>query len=97
MRSFPEWATFSGDHRYGDQLEDDSKAADTTRLARNQALLAELRGIDRQQLAGTDRVSYDMLVRETKQWVAGAAFPGLNTLAIKIGRASCRERVCYPV
>ena len=44
MRSFPEWATFTGDHRYGDQLEDDSKAADESRLARNQALLVELRG-----------------------------------------------------
>ena len=82
MRNFPEWATFSGDHRYGDQLEDDSTAADAARLARNQALLAELRGIDRNQLGDTDRVSYDMLVRETQQWVAGAAFPGLNTLAI---------------
>ena len=82
MRSFPEWATFNGDHRYGDQLEDDSKAADATRLARNEALLVELRGIPRAQLGDADRVSYDMLVRETQQWVAGAALPGLATLAI---------------
>ncbi len=82
MRSFPEWATFTGDHRYGDQLEDDSKAADAARLARNQAVLAELRSIPRNQLGDADRVSYDMLVRETQQWVAAAAYPGLQTLSI---------------
>ena len=82
MRTHPEWATFTGDHRYGDRLSDRSPAADDVALAHARALLEQLRGIDRQALAPTDRVSYDVMVRDTAEHVDGAQYTGLRWLAI---------------
>ena len=61
MRTFPEWATYVGDHRYGDRLEDRSLEADATYFAHARERLAQLASIDRAKLSPADRVSYDIL------------------------------------
>ena len=82
MRTFPEWATYVGDHRYGDRLEDRSLEADDTHFAHARERLARLDSIDRARLSPADRRSYDILVRDTKQWLEDEKHAGLRTLAL---------------
>ncbi len=82
MRDDPERATYTGDHRFGAQLTDRSRAADDARYAHARARLAALRGIDRAQLAPADRVSYDIMVRSTQDGLAGEQFTGMATLVL---------------
>ncbi len=44
MRTYPEWATFVGDHRYGDRLHDASPAVIAAEYARLRLALALARG-----------------------------------------------------
>ena len=78
MRTFPEWATYVGDHRYGDRLNDRSPGADATHYAYARGRLAELRAIDRAKLLQADRVSYDIQVSRSNEWIEGEAHRGLN-------------------
>ena len=82
MRTFPEWATYVGDHRYGDRLEDRSLEAEDAYFGHARERLARLASIDRAKLSAADRVSHDILVRDTRQWIERQAHPGLRTLAL---------------
>ncbi len=82
MRTFPEWATYVGDHRYGDRLNDRSLQAEDTYFAHARERLARLRAIDRAKLSSTDRVSYDILVRDTMEWIDSEAHRGMRTQAV---------------
>jgi uncharacterized protein (DUF885 family) len=82
-RDFPEWATYRGDHRYGDKLTDMSAAAIAARDARVQSTLAEARAIRRERLAGTDRVSLDLFIERAQRQVEMAAFPAYRTLSLR--------------
>ena len=57
----PEHATALGDHRYDDQVTDRSPQAIALRRAHHVNLLAAVRHIDRDKLAGEDRISRDIL------------------------------------
>jgi len=62
MRRYPEWATYIGDNRFGDRLQDASPEAeaagfDSLRQQRRAAL-----AIDRQALDATDRTSLDLFL-----------------------------------
>ena len=67
MRTFPEWATFSGDHRYDDRLSDESRAARDAVDAHQRETLVRLLQIDRAKLTATDRVSYDLMLAKTQE------------------------------
>src|SRR6185503_17890470 len=82
MRTFPEWATYVGDHRYGDRLNDRSLKAEETNYAHARDRLAHLRAIDRAKLSSNDRVSYDIMLRDTIEWLEGEAHRGLRTQPI---------------
>ena len=82
MRTFPEWATYVGDHRYGDRLDDRSLQAEDTYFAHARDRLARLRAIDRARLSSTDRVSYDIMVRDTVEWIEREAHRGMRTQAV---------------
>jgi uncharacterized protein (DUF885 family) len=82
MRTFPEWATYVGDHRYGDRLNDRSLQAEDTYFAYARDRLARLRAIDRAKLSSNDRVSYDILVRDTMEWIESEAHRGMRTQAV---------------
>ena len=61
LRERPTYATALGDHRYDDRLPDYSETAITRRKAAVVDFARELTGIDRNALAGQDRISYDVL------------------------------------
>ena len=60
----PELATFRGDNRFNDRLTDASAEAVASRKAYRAELAARLKSIDRTQLGGQDRISYDVFARE---------------------------------
>jgi uncharacterized protein (DUF885 family) len=82
-RDFPEWATFRGDHRYGDKLTDMSAAAVAARDARVLRTLEQARAIRRDQLSATDRVSLDLFIERAQRTVDMAAFPAYRTLSLR--------------
>jgi len=60
----PELATFRGDNRFNDRLTDASAEAVASRKAYRAGLAAKLKSIDRAQLSGQDRISYDVFTRD---------------------------------
>lgn len=82
MRTFPEWATFTGDHRYDDRLSDLSREAEDAIEAHQRGLLAQLESIDRGNLSATDRVSYDLMLAKTRERIEGQPFRGMNALVV---------------
>jgi uncharacterized protein (DUF885 family) len=79
MRTFPEWATYVGDHRYGNRLNDRSLEADESEFAYARERLARLRAIERSRLAPSDRVSLDILTSRTSEWLEWEKHPGART------------------
>lgn len=82
MRTYPEWATYRGDHRYGDRLNDRSRQAEDAAYAYARERLARQNAIDREKLSAADRVSYDILRGGTLEWLEGEQYPGLRTRAV---------------
>ncbi len=60
LESFPTFASFLGDKRYGTRWENRSLEAIAARSRRSVETLAELRKIDRTKLTVADRVNYDL-------------------------------------
>jgi uncharacterized protein (DUF885 family) len=82
-RDFPEWATYRGDHRFGDRLADMSAAAIAARDERLQQRLREARAIDRTSLNATDRVSLDMFIDSVDRQLQVVQFPGWRTMSLR--------------
>jgi uncharacterized protein (DUF885 family) len=74
LRYQPELATAVGEHRYDDQLSDTSLAASRAATDHERRMLDAIRAIDREQLAGQDRLSYDLFVDDKERKLAVAAF-----------------------
>ena len=87
-RRSPEWATFRGDHRFGDKWSDLSPAGIAERDAQEARWLAEARAIAPDSLSLTDRRSREMFIhgREANQRMAG--FDGWRTMLIGSLRGS---------
>jgi uncharacterized protein (DUF885 family) len=62
MRRHPEWATYLGDKRYGDQLEDASPEAEAAVFAAQRRQLAAAQAVRRDALSVTDRTSLDIFL-----------------------------------
>lgn len=69
----PEFATSIGDHRYDGQLADTSLAVGAQAIEHDRRMLELARQIDRAQLAGQDRLSWDLFVGDKERRLAGAA------------------------
>jgi uncharacterized protein (DUF885 family) len=74
LRHEPELATSVGDHRYDDSLADNSLAAMRAATEHERRMLDAVKAIDRGQLAGQDRISYDLFVDDKERKLAAAAF-----------------------
>ena len=81
-RWHPEWATFRGDHRWGDRFTDASPEAEAARDAQGARWLAEARAIPREPLAVIDRNSRDMFIHNLEAEQRLAAFEGWRTLSL---------------
>lgn len=74
MLEFPEFGTYIGHPSGHDRWTDNSFAATERRQIDERRTLAILRGIDREQLAGVDRLNYDLLLERTRSGVEGQQF-----------------------
>lgn len=61
LKEYPTYATFAGDARYNDKLEDLSPQAIMRRRLQNETFLSQLEAIDAADLSESDRVSYSVL------------------------------------
>jgi uncharacterized protein (DUF885 family) len=74
LKHQPEFATSVGDHRYDALLADTSLAAHTATADHARRMLDLARQIDRAQLAGQDRLSWDLFTGDQERILARAAF-----------------------
>lgn len=79
---FPEWATYRGDHRFGDRWGDASAAGIAATDAWNRALLDEARAIDRTRLQAQDQTSLDLFVERQERQLAMMSFDGWRSLSL---------------
>ena len=81
-RQYPEWATYRGDHRWGDRFTDASPEAEAERDAQGARWLAEARAIPREPLAAIDRSSRDIFIHRLDAEQRILAFTGWRTLSL---------------
>ena len=82
MKTFPEWATFLGEHRYGDRLGDASREADAAVHAMARSDLAAAQAIRRESLSAKDLVSLDIFVLQLQEQLRLEPFVGYRTLSL---------------
>ena len=82
-RTFPEFASYRGDHRFGDRLGDASAAAIAQRDGEVARFLAEARALQRGKLVPTDRVSLDIFIDAQQRQVETAAFPAARGMTLR--------------
>jgi uncharacterized protein (DUF885 family) len=82
-RTLPEFATYRGDHRFGDRLSDASEAGQAQRERDIAGFLAEARAIARDKLGGTDRVSLDLFIDNQQRFLEQAAFPAARGMTLR--------------
>ena len=82
MRTYPEWATFVGDPRYGDRLYDASPVAVVAEFARSREALAQARAIRRDALSALDRSSLDVFIHQTEDGVRYETFVGFRSMSL---------------
>lgn len=81
LETWPTYATYIGDHRYDDKLDDLSLEAYDNWTRGAEEFLDRLRKIPRESLTPRDVVNYDLLERELQQVIDLARFrPNLMTL-----------------
>jgi uncharacterized protein (DUF885 family) len=82
-RRFPEWATYRGDHRFGDRLTDASPEAlaDADQAVRRR--LAEAQAIDPAALSPQDRISRELFIEGQQRQIEQAAFAGWRTMSLR--------------
>src|SRR3954447_8413239 len=71
LEASPLFATFLGDHRYDDRVDDLSAAADAAQREVWTGMLAEARAIDAATLDETDRVTHRLLADELADNITG--------------------------
>jgi uncharacterized protein (DUF885 family) len=82
MRAYPEWATFVGDHRYGDRLTDASPAAEAERQAVERRTLEQALAIRREALAPKDQASLDVFVYSLREGVREQPYVGYRSMSL---------------
>jgi uncharacterized protein (DUF885 family) len=74
LKHQPEFATSVGDHRYDALLSDASLADEAVAIEHARRMLDLARQIDRAQLAGQDRLSWDLFTGDQERILSRAAF-----------------------
>lgn len=76
LARFPTSASFLGDQRYYDRLENTADAAfDESREREQTAFLARARAIDRAALPASEQLGYDIFIRDREETLERFAFP----------------------
>jgi len=74
LRQQPEFATGIGEHGFDAYLSDTSLAARAAAVEHARQVLVEARQLDRNELAGQDRLSYDLFIALRERMLAANAF-----------------------
>ena len=74
LRTSPEFASILGDKRYNDRLGDYTPEAQARDLAATKDFLARFSAIDSRGFGEQDRLNHDLMVRNLREQVEGAAF-----------------------
>ena len=82
MRAYPEWATFTGDHRFGDRLEDNSVAAIDAGFEANRQALAQARAFRRDGLSARDNLSLDLFIFNEQDALSLEPYPGFRYMTL---------------
>jgi uncharacterized protein (DUF885 family) len=82
MKTYPEWATYLGDHRYGDRLADASREAVAAEYTTARRDLAAARAIRREGLSPQDRVSLDIFVLQLEEHLRFEPFVGFRSMSL---------------
>ena len=82
MKTYPEWATYVGDHRYGDRLNDASREAVAAEYAGARQALGEARAIRRESLSARDRVSLEIFEHQLREQLRFEPFVGFRTMSL---------------
>ena len=82
MRTYPEWATFVGEHQHGDRLVDASPAAIAAGFAHAREALAKARAIPRAKLSPADATSRDIFIHQTEDSLRFEPFVGYRSLSL---------------
>ena len=81
-RRFPEWATWRGDHRFGDRLSDASPAARAANDTWTREMLQEAVAVPGDTLSTTDRVSRDLFIHNLEEQVRLQAHAGWRSRSL---------------
>ena len=82
MKLYPEWATYVGDHRYGDRLHDASPATEAAEFQATRRTLEQLRAIRREALSGPDRTSLDIAIYKAQDQLRFEPLIGYRRLSL---------------
>ena len=82
MRTYPEWATFLGDDRYGDRFQDASREAIAANFDAARRDLAQARTIRRDALAAKDQVSLDVFIYDIDDFLLMEPFIGFRSMSM---------------
>ncbi|HRI85825.1 MAG TPA: DUF885 domain-containing protein [Ignavibacteria bacterium] len=76
LRTYPEGATYNGDHRYDDRLSDNSEAAVFKYYDTLRAYMNRLKLVDYNNLSESDKLNYDLFKSSLEENLAGEKFKG---------------------
>ena len=82
MQTYPEWATFVGDDRYGDRLSDASREAIAANFDAARRDLAQARAIRRGALSAKDQVSLDVFIYDIDDFLLMEPFVGFRSMSM---------------
>ena len=82
-RQSPEFATFRGDHRYGDRLSDPSDAGVAARDTHTRQMLTQAQAIRRDALSPVDRTSLDLFIDNQQRALRLQAFDGWRRMTVR--------------
>jgi len=74
LKTYPEGATYEGDHRYDDLLSDNSEEANKAYYDDMRAFLSELIQIDYQSLSYDNKLNYDLFKTSLEENIEGEKF-----------------------
>lgn len=79
---FPEWATYRGDNRFGDRLNDGSPDGRARWYALAREMMSRLQALPRRALSGQDRLSVDVLVRKLDHSLSMEPHAGYESMTV---------------
>lgn len=83
MQRYPEWATYVGDHRYGDRLHDATPANEAEGYAATRRWLQQAEAIDTSALNAKDRTSLALFIFGLRDDLASEPLVGFRRLTLE--------------